>query len=308
MTHRFDPTALRALGVLGVLMMFGLAGDSAKDRIASAFRLGAPGLAGDARLDAWVTPPAYTAKPPILLADGQRPGVSLARDDGGRFEVPVHSVLVIRATGTGGGELAVSFTPDGAKESQTIRSAPIKGVEGVAELKTEITRSGVMTVPGQGAPWAFSVIPDLPPKIALIKDPQPTSRGSMKLNYRVEDDYGVVSAEAKFEKLPEADGDEKTAWARTEVLHGPRQPLERPPHYALRLPQAGGGSNGKPGDAMTYLELGAHPWAGLRVRMTLVGVVVGAGHVRRQWFARHRRRERQQHERERGKQQAGAHV
>jgi len=269
LTHRFDPMALRALGVLGVLLMLGLAGDAAKDRLASAFRLGPRGLAGDARLDAWVTPPAYTAKPPILLADGQRPGVSLARENGERFEIPVHSLLVMRATGTGGGELSVDFLPDGAKESLTIRSEPIKGLEGVAELKTEITQSGVMTVPGQPAPWAFSVIPDHPPKISLLKEPEPTSRGSMKLNYRVEDDYGVVGAEARFERLPEAAEDEKTAWARTEILRGPRQPLERPPRYALRLPSVGATSAGKPGDAMTYLELGAHPWAGLRVRMTL---------------------------------------
>ena len=268
-THRFDPMALRALGLLSLLLAGGLAGEGALDRIRAAFHLGAPGLASDARLDAWVTPPTYTTKPPIMLADGQRPGVSLAREEGARFEVPVRSVLVIRASGTGGGELTVEFRPDGTKDIEHITSVPLKGLEGIAELKTEIKRSGVMTVPGQAQPWAFTVIPDLPPRITLLKTPEPTSRGSMKLQYKVEDDYGVVAAEARFEKLPEAAGDEKTAWARTELLKGPRPPLERPPHYALRLPQAGAAAAGKPGEAMTFLELGAHPWAGLRVRMTL---------------------------------------
>ena len=268
-THRFDPMALRALGLLSLLLAGGLLGDSASDKIRSAFRLGPPGLAGDARLDAWVTPPAYTAKPPIMLADGQRPGVSLARDDGRPFEVPERSVLIIRATGTGGGQLAVDFKAEGAKSSETIRSEPLKGAEGIAELRTELKQSGAISVPGQAKPWVFTVIKDQPPKITLLKEPEPNQRGSMKLNYKVEDDYGVVSAEAKFERLPEAKGDEKTAWARPEVLRGPRFPLERAPKYALRLPQVGAAAAGKPGEALTYLELGAHPWAGLRVRMTL---------------------------------------
>lgn len=268
-THRYDPMALRALGGLSLLLAAGLLGDTAHDRLASAFRLGAPGLASDARLDAWVTPPPYTAKPPIMLADGQRPGVFLGRDDGRPFEVPERSVLIIRATGTGGGQLSVDFKPDGAAKSETIAGQSVPGVEGVAELRTELRRSGVMTVRGQEKPWAFNVTPDLPPKIALIKEPEPNQRGSMKLNYRVEDDYGVVSAEAKFARLPRAQGDEKTAWARNNVLRGPRFPHERPPRYTLRLPQAGAQAAGKPGEALTYLELGSHPWAGLRVRMTL---------------------------------------
>jgi len=268
-THRYDPMALRALGGLSLLLAAGLLGDTAYDRIAAAFRFGAPALASDARLDAWVTPPPYTAKPPIMLADGQRPGVSLAREDGRPFEVPERSVLIIRATGTGGGQLSVDYRADGMAKSETLTSQPVPGVEGVAELRTELKRSGVLTVPGQAKAWAFIVTPDLPPKIALIKEPEPNARGAMKLNYRVEDDYGVVSAEAKFARLPRAAGDEKTAWARTNVLRGPRFPHERPPRYTLRLPQAGAQTAGKPGEALTYLELGAHPWAGLSVRMTL---------------------------------------
>lgn len=268
-THRYDPLALRALGGLALLLTAGLLGDAATDRLVAAFRFGPAGLASNARLDAWVTPPPYTAKPPVMLADGQRPGASLARDDGAPFVVPHRSILIIRATGTGGGELAVDFKSDGEAASQTLTSQPVKGAEGVAELRMELLRSGVLTVPGQSKPWGFVLTPDLPPKIALIKDPEPNARGSMKLNYRVEDDYGVVSAEAKFNRLAAEKGDETTAWARTNVLTGPRFPLQRPPKFSLRLPQAGAGAAGKPGEALTYLELGAHPWAGLRVAMTL---------------------------------------
>lgn len=273
-THRYDPLALRALGGLSLVMFASLLGDTAYDHVASAFRFGTRGLASDARLDAWVTPPPYTSKPPIMLADGQRPGVSLARDGGKPFEVPERSVLIIRATGTGGGQLSVQFTPDAAgkdaaAQTEAFTSQPVAGAEGVAELRATLKRSGTLTVPGQSKPWVFTVIPDQAPKIALIKEPEPNQRGSMKLNYKVEDDYGVVSAEAKFARLPKAQGDEKTAWARTNVLKGPRFPHERPPRYTLRLPQPGAAAASKPGEALTYLELGSHPWAGLRVRMTL---------------------------------------
>ncbi len=272
-THRHDPMAFRILGALSLLLFAGLLGDSASDRVRAAFRLGPPGLASDARLDAWVTPPAYTAKPPIMLADGQRPGVSLARDDGRPFEVPIHSMLVMRATGTGGGQIVATFVPDGVAPKdmvpQKLTSAPVAGVDGVAELKIDIKQSGSLSVPGQTKPWVFSVIPDRPPTITLLKEPDATQRGSMKLNYKVEDDYGVVSAEARFKRLPEDKGDERTAWARSDVVKGPRPPFERVPKFPLRLPQLGAGAAGKPGEALTYLELGAHPWAGLRVRMTL---------------------------------------
>ena len=269
LTHRFDPLALRALGGLALILTAGLLGDRASDRLASAFHFGPRELATDARLDAWVTPPAYTAKPPIMLADGQRPSVSLARDDQ-RFEVPTGSQITIRATGTGGGDLTATFAPDASKVTQVSTGAPVAGAEGVAELRTVLKTSGKLQVAGQAKPWAFKVIPDLPPKIALTKEPEPNQRGAMKLSYKVEDDYGVVSAEVRFARVAKAAEDETTAWARTQILTGPRPPLERPPRYALRLPQPStAAAASKPTDAMTYLELGAHPWAGLRVAMTL---------------------------------------
>ena len=69
-TDRYDPFALRALLLLGVFVLLVAVGDSASDRLRSAFRFSALSKGAEARIDAWVTPPAYTAKPPIMLADG----------------------------------------------------------------------------------------------------------------------------------------------------------------------------------------------------------------------------------------------
>ncbi len=74
-------------------------GDSASDRLRSAFRFGALAKGAEARIDAWVTPPAYTGRPPVMLADGShglnRPQV---RPEG-PYEIPDRSVLVVRGTG-----------------------------------------------------------------------------------------------------------------------------------------------------------------------------------------------------------------
>ena len=69
-TDRYDPFALRGLLLLGVFVLLVAVGDSASDRLRSAFRFGALAKGAEARIDAWVTPPAYTGRPPVMLADG----------------------------------------------------------------------------------------------------------------------------------------------------------------------------------------------------------------------------------------------
>src|SRR5262249_26013253 len=95
-TDRRDPFAFRALLLLCVLVLPGVVGDSAADRLWSAFRLSPLAKGAEARLDAWITPPAYTGKPPVMLADG---GLSLARQQevrpAGAIEVPDRSMLIV---------------------------------------------------------------------------------------------------------------------------------------------------------------------------------------------------------------------
>src|SRR5262245_17637011 len=101
-TDRHDPFALPAVLLLGVLLLTVVVGASAADRLWSAFRLSPLAKGAEARLDAWITPPAYTGKPPVMLADG---GLSLARAHearpAGAVEVPDKSALIVRAGGAG---------------------------------------------------------------------------------------------------------------------------------------------------------------------------------------------------------------
>ena len=205
------------------------------------------------RIDAWVTPPVYTGRPPVMLP-GYRPGDSAqaqAKEQTREIvSVPAGSQLVVRATGgvrieiarAGGVELAPpdpkAAVPQGSEEQRFV----ING-----------DGSAVVHGAGNGLAWQFSAIPDKPPTIELIRDPEPQARGSLRLDYRLQDDYGVVDAQATF-ALKESAGDKAA------------RPLFGPPNYALALPQA----RTRTGTAQTIHDLTDHPWAGAKVEMVLL--------------------------------------
>src|SRR6185437_46383 len=103
----------------------------------------------------------------------------------------------------------------------------------------------------------FKAIPDHAPKIALLKEPEPQASGSLRLDYKIDDDYGAVDAKATFRPADE----EKPAPSGK-----PAHPLYGPPDFALALPQG----RARTGAAQTIHDLTAHPWAGSKVVMTLV--------------------------------------
>jgi uncharacterized protein (TIGR02302 family) len=270
---RADPVALRALLMLAVVAVASLVGDSAADRLRSAFRFNSLAALASARLDAWVTPPSYTTRPPVMLADGAR-GNALASDPAKLIEVPERSVLIVRATGSSLGKLSLEVLNEGATEKQNVAAkAPEAGKTSgsnaeISEVRYELRNSAEVRVLAGGselARWPFYVIPDKAPKIALTKDPERTRRGALKLDYTVEDDYGVVSAEAKVKKseAEQKPADPSKDWARPEPLKGPRLPLERLPTLTLRLPR------GNTHAAQTYLDVAPHPYAGREVMLTL---------------------------------------
>src|SRR5262245_34116926 len=267
-TDRRDPFALRAMLLLGVLLLTVVVGDSAADRLWSAFRLSPLAKGADARLDAWITPPAYTGKPPVMLADG---GLSLARvhelGPAGPVEVPDRSVLIVRASGAGLSGLALDVPGENGASRRHEAPSPANATD-VAELKLEVRSSGTIKAYSSGtqvAAWTFNVIPDHLPKITLTKPPERSQRGSLKLFYKVEDDYGVVSAEARIKRIAPKPDTSSTAWARPPNT-GPRLPYERPPLLSLNLPRA----YPKLAEGQSLHEIGDHPWAGMKVELTLV--------------------------------------
>jgi uncharacterized protein (TIGR02302 family) len=246
-----DPYALRGLILIAVIATFVAAGGEHWKRVAAAFDWQGVVLPSNFRVDAWVTPPVYTGKPPIILA-GMHPG-EMARQDAEANEpvsVPAGSTLVVRATGKL--DLDVS-----GKGGVTAAKETVQAPAGTQEYRFKIATTGAATLHGAGddLTWAFNVIPDKPPTIALAKDPEQQARGSLLLSYRLEDDYGVTEAQATFARKDEPG-------TKSDAAH----PLFGPPDFKLVLPQA----RTKSGVGQTIKDLTDHPWAGAEVVMTLV--------------------------------------
>jgi len=249
-----DITALRfGAALLAVCAAF-VAGSERYSRLAAAFDWRSEAaIAQGFRLDAWIDPPAYAGKPPILLD-------ALAKDPRAqKIETPVGSILVLRA-----GEDSIDAHVEGALTPL----APVKPAAGAAapppktapdagqERRWTIKGDGKLVVSRDGAPLsAFEItgVANQKPTIALTAPPQANVRGSLTLAYKLADQYGVASAEANFAK-PLIDG--KAPKGRS---------LVEPPKMALQLP---GGANGV-GEAQTTSDLSEHPWAGAHVTMTL---------------------------------------
>ena len=281
-THRFDPLALRSLLVLGAVLLATLAGRELPSALREAFRFSDQRVLAAARLDAWLTPPGYTGKAPIMLADGARDAAAGPLPAAvGALQVPTKSILIVRSSGarnlnpvlevqTLGSEAPEVVTAAAPANSGNAMAAGASSGDAITELRYELTRPArvrVLALGSQMATWTFDVTPDLTPEIALTKPPERSARGALKLTYKVKDDYGVASAQARVVKVaPKASEHEKTvgAWA-SKKLEGPRPPHERPPVLVLKLPRAGATE----AETFTHLEFGTHPWAGLKVRMWL---------------------------------------
>lgn len=275
-TDRFDPLAVRGLALLLLIPAALLVTGSLGDRLASAFRFGVSGVGAPTRVDAWVTPPPYTALPPILLSDGAQQGTTPDDEQKRFFEVPERSLLTLRGVGFGSNGVSLEVLSAGA--SKAISIAPEKRKAGdtsnVAEVRYELRKSSrVRALSGSRelGQWTFDVIADELPKISMTKPISSTPRGSMRVTYKAADDYGLASAEVKLRPLPPKAGDPTKSWAQPPPLVGPRLPLERPPELSLRMPRPGA----KKIDTSTLLEIGEHPWAGQRVQLWLEATDVG---------------------------------
>jgi uncharacterized protein (TIGR02302 family) len=244
-----DPYALRALVVVLVVATFFAAGNDRFKRIAAAFDWHGVIAPSNFRIDAWVSPPTYTGKPPVILP-GLRTGEPVPAMTA--MSVPAGSTLVIRATGQV--DLDVVAT-GGLEEPKAGTQQPSKGT---LERRFVINDAGAASVRGVASSdvtWRFTAIPDKPPTIALAKDPEGQARGSLQLNYKLEDDYGVVGAQARFRLL------------QSEGTNGqPPRALYDAPEITLSLPQA----RTRAGTGQTLKDLTEHPWAGTDVAMTLV--------------------------------------
>ena len=175
-----DPWALRALVVVLMVATFVAAGNDRLARVVAAFDWDGAFSAANVRVDAWVTPPPYTSRPPIILSN------SLNKDapasDTGPVSVPAGSTLIVRSSG---GRLDVAAA-GGVAEVPVTANAP----QGTSERHFTITGDGTAHVrsPSGQPQWTFKAMPDHAPSISLAKDPERQAKGALLLSYKLEDD------------------------------------------------------------------------------------------------------------------------
>ncbi len=248
-----DPRALRFAALLLALASGLYAGSERYARLVAAFDFrasSAPSAA--ARVDAWIDPPAYTARPPLLLK-------TIAQQKPERVIAPEDSVLVVRSAP---GEIETRI--EGALTPAPVATAAASD-KTIEERRFVLHGDAKATLARGGSAFAAFDIRATPkgaPTIALIDPPQSNASGSLTLHYSVADAYGVASAGASF-ALPGSGA-------------SPTRSLAEPPKLALSLPADPRGV----GEARTTTDLSEHPWAGAEVTMTLQAAnlagVVGA--------------------------------
>ncbi len=227
-----DPIALRAAIGLSLLAALVIAGPEAPERLRRAVTLdiAAPPPTPPMRLEAWVTPPAYTGAAPVFLDAA-----------GGAVTVPAGSRLQVALSGGTGGtpELQLGHTamPFRALDARSF------GAEAVLEQGARLViRRDAMEV----AAWTLTMQADQPPVVAFAEPPGRAARGlALRLPWRVEDDWGVASltAEIRLKARPSA-----------------------PPHI-IEVPLPPGQPRQARG--VSGPDLSAHPWAGLEVEIVL---------------------------------------
>lgn len=246
-----DPYAMRAAVLLLLVVSVAGTGPGHVSRIADALLPGAMGGRA-ASIEAWVTPPAYTRKPPLYLE--QANAEAAPRDE--MITVPQGSTLSVRVHGLR--TAPVLERHDGERE----KPEELKAVsEGSFAIDATLKESGNLILTEGGRMirgWRFDITPDMPPKIELTQPVTQSASRALRLSYRVEDDFGIASGEARIEldRSGVETGDEK--------ISAP-EPRVTAPGIALKFPS----QRPREAEGTTYAELTAHPWAGLPVTITL---------------------------------------
>jgi uncharacterized protein (TIGR02302 family) len=244
---RRDRWALRAALLLLLVVALVEAGGSAPQRLLAAFDLGRPGGAIERPVEfaVWVTPPAYTGRPPMALEAAAPPsGAEVTAGPPVAVSIPAGSEVLAQIHHLTEAAEQFALSLDQATE-------PFASVgDGSASAGLTLERSGELRVgrPGEtlGA-WLIEAIPDRAPAIELAAQPAVTQRSVLRFAFNADDDYGIGSVALLLARP----GDEANA-ERIELM--------RPASGVTKLSDA------------AYQDLTAHPWAGLTVAVQLEAV------------------------------------
>lgn len=272
---RYDRHALRAVPALLFVTALAYSASNGAGSIADAFRRHVPESEQAAiRIDAWITPPAYTGQPPVFLSGLGTQTSSLV--------VPQNSKMTVRISGGASDEkvlfvkqsdgAVVEIAPNDPKAASNgtappVAAAPQAAAPASAPPAPQTARTHELDLAEAGQlrvadrQWTIGVTPDTAPEIAFDGTPRRALNGALEIAFTAKDDYGLQKAHAEISPVDEKPG---------------ATPLYPLPDYKLDLPR----HNARDMKSVASRNITEHPLAGSKVKITLVATD-GAGQIGR---------------------------
>ncbi len=205
--------------------------------------------------DAWISPPAYTRKPPVLLTSA---AFKKSIEQGQDIIVPEGSKLKVRVNGVAQFTIVLSQRLENGgpgKELETIIGEAKNQAEfsqAVVVLKRPV-HIAVKYLDQQQSSWSLALIPDDAPQVTVASKLSITPTGGFAVPWQVSDDYGVTSLAGTL-TLVEKNTSQKG------------RPLAYdPPVFSASLPRL----NPKKAKGRAFQDFTAHPWAGQQVQLLM---------------------------------------
>ncbi len=238
-----DPWALRAAGVLVLVVALIDAGPVWRDRLAGAFlpSFAVAAAATPMRADLWLTPPLYTGQSPVV----RTVDLPLAAD-AEALVVPAGSELVLQLHNVEPGADVEPRFATAALEQRELGGRSL-------EARTVVRESGALEVGSDSeAPLArfpIEVQPDRAPVVNFVEPPTVTQRNALATRFEASDDYGLEGVDLELSLVVRGNSTERLSL----------RSFTRP-----RLDYQGVG----------FLDLTPHPFAGQEVEARLVATDV----------------------------------
>ena len=231
-----DKFGTRHAILLGLVIAVIIAGSDGLSRLTAAVSLGGAGQTTqpEASVQAWITPPAYTGLPPLILRMDQ---TSVSAPKGSRLTVAILGAQDDPSLMAAGMPVSLKMLDhDSHQAEQTL----VQNEEVVAAV-------GRRTL----ASWHISVVPDHPPVVAWGPMTElPANDPRISLPWHVTDDYGVTELHAEL---------------RLKV-----RPDSAPLVIGIPLPMGAGSEPNRAAHGVYLANRLAHPWAGFEIVAILV--------------------------------------